>query len=175
MGPRRSGGTYVILNMPGRALHDEILKPGATAEAYGAYYRYIRAELFQKCGLEYEQPGEHSKRKWDAIQVPKNISHKEDLDTVLETIVVTYRMLTRHGMIVPDNLVDERRLVVGLSEKTPRGTPFRMWFYGGDTEIKITTVRQWVDRARKYVAQLPPRKEDKFLRVSEGGPSGGRR
>ena len=87
------------------------------------------------------------KANWPVVRVV--ICDFEDLDSVLETIVVTYRMLTRHSMIVPDNFTDERRLVVDLSDKTPRGTPFRMWFYGGDTEIKITTVRQWVDRARK--------------------------
>ena len=135
-----------------KLLYQATLVQGAPQEAFGAYYRYIRAELFQKCGLEHEQPGEASKKKWNAIRIPDRITHKEDLNGVIETIVQVYQILVRHGMIIPGNEHDERRLEVDLSEKVEHGTAFRMWFYGGDTLIDIRTVRQWLDRARKYVA-----------------------
>ena len=154
IGKAKTWRDYVILHQPGKALYDALLRDDAVAGDYGAYYRYVRAELFQRCGLEHENPGESSKRRWNNIRIPEHIQCKEDLDEVLETIILVYGQLVKHGMIVPEDDNDERRLVVDLGEKCEKGTEFYKWFYGGDVPVVIATVRQWIDRARRYIACL---------------------
>ena len=57
----------VILTNPGKELYEATLRPNPSPNDFGDYYRYIRSELFHRCGLEYEMPGEGTKRKWKAI------------------------------------------------------------------------------------------------------------
>ena len=104
----------------------------------------IRGERFLRAGLQYENPGEATKDRWDNIKIPGGLRFQEDLDEVLETIVSVYHQLTRHGVITPRYEQDERRPVMDLGIKVERGTDFRMWFYGGDAHQDITTVRMWI-------------------------------
>ena len=86
---------------------------------------------------------------------------------MLETILQVYLQMTRHGIVVPGNPDDERKLVMDLSEKVERGSDVRMWFYRGDVPLKIVTVGAWIDRARKYVALLPARRKEPSYRFEE--------
>ena len=73
IGRAKQWRNFVIMSGPGKEIYEATLIPGAPQDVFGQYYRYIRAELLQRCGLEYEQPGEASKRKWNAIRIPNNI------------------------------------------------------------------------------------------------------
>jgi hypothetical protein len=63
------------------------------------YYRYIRGDLFARAGLQYENPGESTKKRWGNIRIPGNLRFQEDLDEVLETVINVYYQLAKHGMI----------------------------------------------------------------------------
>ena len=140
---------------------------GATANDYMTYYRYIRGELFARAGLQYENPGESTKKRWDNIRIPGNLRFQEDLDEVLETVINVYHQLTKHGVILPGYDQDERRLVIDLGIKVERGTEFRTWFYGGGGHQDITTVRAWIDPAQKYRSLLAHRRKEAVLDVAE--------
>ena len=159
---------FVILQEPGRRLHQATMVAGAIDDDYGNYYRYIRAELFKRANVHLEDPGEASRKRWENIRIPGNLRFQEDLDEVLETIIEVYTQLTKHGMILPDG-EDERRMVLDLSNKVEKGTDFRMWFYGTDGYQTIRTVRGWIDRAQKYRSLLAHRKKDSAFTAAEVG------
>ena len=50
---------------------------------------------------------------------------------------------------------------MSLTEKVGRGTPFYVWFYGqdGSAPLDIQIVREWLDRAMKYVGLQPHRSQ----------------
>ena len=146
---------------------------GATTNDYMTYYRYVRAELFVCAGLQYENPGEATKKRWDNIEILQTLRFYEDLDDVLETIVSVYQQLVRHGVTIPGDDQDERRLVVDLGMKVKRSSDFRIWFYGGDAHQDITTVRLWITRAQKYRSLLSHRRKEAALEVNELGPDDG--
>ena len=119
--------SMVILTEPGKSLYGRTLVPGAQDRDFANYYRYIRAELFHLCGLQYEVPGEGTKKKWRAIRVPSKIQAKEDLTEVLDEITQVYQAMVRHGMVSAGYSADERNLVMDLAEKVERGTAFYIW------------------------------------------------
>jgi hypothetical protein len=89
-GKAKSWRDYCVLCDPGRRIHEATLVVGATANDYMTYYRYIRGELFARASLQYENPGEATKKRWDNIRIPGNLRFQEDLDEVLETVVSVY-------------------------------------------------------------------------------------
>jgi len=100
-GKAKTWRDYIILTDPGRRIHQATLVAGATDNDYMAYYRYIRGELFLRAGLQYENPGEATKKRWDNIRIPGSLRFQEDLDEVLETIINVYHQLAKHGVILP--------------------------------------------------------------------------
>jgi hypothetical protein len=145
---------------------------GATDVDYGNYYRYIRGEMFKRANVQYEDPGEASRKRWENIRIPNHFRFQEDLDEVIETIVEVYTQMSKHGMILAGLEDDERKMVQDLSNKVERGTDFRMWFYGTDGYQDIRTVRGWVDRAQKYRSLLAHRRKDAALAAVEVGARG---
>ena len=115
---------FAILDEPGRGIYKATLGQNVQANAYSEYYRFIRAELFARCNLEEEHPGEGSLRCWENFRMPERIQHKEDLEGALETTILLYQQLVRHRMIVPGNLLDEQKLVIDLKRKVRAGTAF---------------------------------------------------
>jgi hypothetical protein len=158
-GKAKSWRDFVILNEPGRSVHQATMVAGAIDEDYGNYYRYIRAEMFKRANVHLEDPGEASRKRWENIRIPNHFRFQEDLDEVIETIVEVYTQMSKRGMILPGLEDDERKMVQDLSNKVERGTDFRMWFYGTDGYQDIRTVRGWVDRAQKYRSLLAHRRK----------------
>ena len=86
--------------------------------------------------------------------------------------------MVRHGITRPGNLEDERNLVIDLGEKVARGSSFYMWFYGQDMDVNegINSVREWVDRAIRYVGLLPPRRAaEAMYKTQENHGEGGQK
>ena len=71
------------------------------------------------------------------------------------------------GIIIPTYHVDERRLVISLNKKIPRGTPLRVWFFGQQGHDNIETVRAWLERVAAFKALLPRRKNEATRRAAE--------
>jgi hypothetical protein len=168
-GKAKSWRDYCVLCDPGRTFHQATLVVGATENHYRNYYQYIRGELLALAGLEHENPGESTKKRWDNIRIPGNLRFQEDLDEVLETVNNVYHQLAKHGMILPGYELDERRLVIDLGIKMERGTEFRTWFYGTDGHQGVNTVRAWIDRAQKYRSLLAHTRKEAVLDAVEVG------
>ena len=62
VGSAKAWKDYVILADLGRTLYERAMGVRATQEDYANYYRYVRVELFKKTGLNYENPGEATRR-----------------------------------------------------------------------------------------------------------------
>ena len=172
-GKAKSWRNFCITTDPGRTIHAATLVAGATSQDFMTYYRYIRGQLFVRAGLQYENPGELTKKRWENIKIPGNLKFQDDLDEALETIITVYHQLVRHGVIIPGFAQDERRLVMDLGMKVERGTDFRTWFYGGDARQEIVTVSMWIARAQRYKSLLAHRKKELMLEVTEYGSRGG--
>ena len=171
-GTAKSWRDYIILTDPGKTLYKATLAPAAKDTDCTLYYRYIRGELFRRAGLDYENPGEETKKRWEGIRIPAQIKHQEDLDEQLEVIIRVYHQMARHGVIIPGHPPDERRLVMDLSTKVGRSTEFRTWFYGTEEWRSIATVRGWIDRAQRHRSLLARRKHERVMEAYEQ-PGGG--
>ena len=106
-----------------------------------------------QAGVEYENPGESVRKRWERMEFPK-IAHQEDLEEFITVLTSLYRQLVKYGCVLPDYAGDEVRLVADLHEKVPKGTQFRLWFYGSEDYKGVTRVRQWIDRAMRYRSML---------------------
>ena len=81
------------------------------------------------------------------MQIPDKMNTQEDVTAVLDNITTLYSQMVIHGILRPGCAEDERRLLVDLNEKTPKGVGgFRMWFYGSGSHEHIDSVRLWMLR-----------------------------
>ena len=115
--------------------------------------------MFVITGLDIENPGETTKKKWENLRFPA-IKFREDLDEFFQTVTMLYRQMVRHGIIVPGYARDEIRLVDDLKVKVDKGTQFRFWFYGQPGLEDVVELRGWIDRASLYRAMLPSRRNE---------------
>jgi len=85
-GKAREWRDYVILTNPGLALWRSVQAERPTDQDYMVYYRSSRGELFARCGLQYENPGEHTKKQWAEYSIPERLSSQEDMDEVIREV-----------------------------------------------------------------------------------------
>jgi hypothetical protein len=69
-GKAKAWRDFVILTEPGGRIHQATVVAGATDVDYGNYYRYIRGEMFKRANVQYEDPGEASRKRWENIRIP---------------------------------------------------------------------------------------------------------
>ena len=64
VGPAEAWRDFVILSHPGRGRYSAALRRNATDMDCRGYQRFIRADLMKKTGLDTENPGLLTKKRW---------------------------------------------------------------------------------------------------------------
>ena len=112
-----------------REMYAGLFRPNTTDDQYLEYYRLMRFEIMQRNGLVYENPGEEAKEAWDQLRCPERLDHQEDMDDFISESTEKYTALVKAGMHTVGDRGDERQILMDLSKKIPRGTPFRIWLF----------------------------------------------
>ena len=112
----------MILYSPGKEIYNAALNFDASDEDWTNFYRYLRVELMVRTGLVNENPGEQVKRRWEALQWPREVRFQEDVDDAVSRFTGLYRDLVRHSVVLPDLPADEKRILTEMNHKVPRGT-----------------------------------------------------
>ena len=116
-GKAREWRDYVIFTNLGLHFCRCVQAERPTDRDYMTYYRYLRGELFARCGLQYGNPGEHTKKQWAEYSIPEMLSSQEDMDKVIREVTQFYHLLHKHGLIDAGNPAHEQALLA--SELSP--------------------------------------------------------
>ena len=78
LGKAKAWKDYAALKPPGSDLYRQAIMPDCPDNVAEEYYRFVRAALFNRAGLQYENPGEISKKDWEQMVVPKEFSSRRN-------------------------------------------------------------------------------------------------
>ena len=76
-----------------------------------------------------------------------------------------YRLLVKHGIVVPNYPTDEIRLVRELEEKIPKSTALRQWWF--DYKSPVTDIAMFLKRARLFRSFLAKTRPEPALEIRE--------
>ena len=111
---------FTIVNHPGKYYYQRTVRRGVTDEDFQDYYRYLRAELILRAGVHLTNPGEWVKKDWTELSIPGDASYKDEVDSVIGNVALTYTRLVKYGIHVPGAARDEEKLVQDLSPHNHR-------------------------------------------------------